>query len=210
MDVSQLRRNYKRGSLEESDVPADPMELFQRWLEAAQAADLLEPNAMILATVSSSGLPSARAVLLKGLDERGFVFYTNYESRKGHEIAENPNVALVFNWLGLERQVRVEGTASRIPREETEAYHKTRPHGSQLGEWVSPQSREIESRAVLDERLAEYEAKYPDDVPLPEFWGGYRVAPRALEFWQGRENRLHDRFRYTRQGSAWSRVRLAP
>lgn len=210
MDLGALRRNYDKGVLDERDMPDDPLPLFRRWLEDAQTAGLLEPNAMILATVGTGGVPSARAVLLKGQDERGFVFYTNYESRKGQEIAANPNVALVFNWLGLERQVRVEGVASRLTYAESEVYHKTRPHGSQLGEWVSPQSRVIESRALLDERLAEYEAKYPVDVPLPEFWGGFLVAPNAVEFWQGRENRLHDRFRYTRRGDGWGRERLAP
>lgn len=210
MDLGALRRNYDKGVLDERDMPDDPLPLFRRWLEDAQTAGLLEPNAMILATVGTGGVPSARAVLLKGQDERGFVFYTNYESRKGQEIAANPNVALVFNWLGLERQVRVEGVTSRLTYAESEVYHKTRPHGSQLGEWVSPQSRVIESRALLDERLAEYEAKYPVDVPLPEFWGGFLVAPNAVEFWQGRENRLHDRFRYTRRGDGWGRERLAP
>lgn len=210
MDLGSLRRSYGKGALDERDMPAEPLSLFRRWLEEAQKAEVLEPNAMILATVGAGGMPSARAVLLKGQDERGFVFYTNYESRKGLEIAENPNVALVFNWLGLERQVRVEGVASRLSYEASVAYHKTRPHGSQLGEWVSPQSRVIENRAVLEARLVEFEAKYPNEVPLPAFWGGYRVAPHALEFWQGRENRLHDRFRYSRKVDRWLLERLAP
>lgn len=208
--LADLRRNYTRGSLDRDDLDPDPTLQFRAWMHDAQAAELPEPNAMILATVSASGQPSARAVLLKGLDERGFIFYTNYESRKGFEIAANPQVALVFNWLELERQVRVEGRAVKLPREDSEAYHKSRPYGSQLGEWVSPQSRVVESRAVLERRLEEVAARFPDEVPLPDFWGGYAVAPSALEFWQGRPNRLHDRFRYVRDGDSWQLERLAP
>jgi pyridoxamine 5'-phosphate oxidase len=210
-DLAALRRNYTRGSLEPQDLHPDPVEQFRRWLDEAQhTPELPEPNAMILATVGAAGQPSARAVLLKGLDARGFIFYTNYESRKAQELTANPKAALVFNWLALERQVRVEGSVSRLPRAESEAYHRTRPHGSQLGEWVSPQSRVIDSREVLEAHLAEFEAKFPGEVPLPDFWGGFVVAPHLLEFWQGRPNRLHDRFRYRREAAAWRLERLAP
>ena len=211
VDLPDLRKNYTRGSLDEADLHPNPLEQFRVWLEEARTApDLPEANAMILATVSASGQPSARAVLLKGLDERGFSFYTNFESRKAQELAANPKAALVFNWLALERQVRVEGEVRRLPRDESEAYHKTRPHGSQLGEWVSPQSRVIENRTVLEARLAEFETKFPDEVPLPDFWGGLVLRPRLLEFWQGRPNRLHDRFRYLREAAGWRLERLAP
>lgn len=211
MDLAGLRENYTKGSLDETALHPEPLEQFRVWLEDAKSApDVTEPNAMILATVSASGQPSARAVLLKGLDARGFSFYTNYESRKAQELAANPKAALVFNWLTLERQVRVEGEVSKLPRRESEAYHQTRPHGSQLGEWVSPQSRVIENREVLEVRLAKFGAKFPDEVPLPDFWGGLVLRPRVLEFWQGRPSRLHDRFRYTREARGWRLERLAP
>lgn len=210
MELAELRRHYSQGRLDETDLPDEPLTLFRHWFKDAQDAGVLEPNAMVLATVSKEGFPSARAVLLKGLDERGFSFYTNYESRKGQEIAENPKVALVFNWLALERQVRVEGVASRLLKSASEAYFKTRPHGSRLSALTSPQSQVIENRGVLESKLAELEAQYQDDVPLPEFWGGYLVAPRVIEFWQGRSNRLHDRLRYSQQDERWHRERLAP
>ena len=214
MNLADLRRNYTQGTLNKRDLNADPLEQFRAWLDAAQGApedgNMLEPNAMTLATVDASGQPSARIVLLKGLDERGFIFYTNYESRKAHELTANPKVALVFNWLALERQVRVEGTVSKLPKAESEAYHQSRPHGSQLSEWASPQSQVVGSRAVLEARLREVEAEFPGEVPLPDFWGGFVVKPERLEFWQGRPNRLHDRFRYTRQAAGWGLERLAP
>lgn len=210
-DLAALRQNYSKGNLDEDMLAADPLEQFRRWLDEARSTpNLPEPNAMILATADAAGQPSARAVLLKGLDARGFIFYTNYESRKAQELAANPKADLVFNWLVLERQVRIEGEVGRLPRAESEAYHKTRPYGSRLGEWVSPQSRVIESREVLGARLREFEAKFPGEVPLPDFWGGLIVAPRLLEFWQGRPNRLHDRFRYAREAAGWRLERLAP
>lgn len=211
MDLADLRETYTKGSLNREDLHPDALEQFRVWLdEARRAPDLPEPNAMILATVSAAGQPSARAVLLKGLDARGLTFYTNYESRKARELTANPKAALVFNWLALERQVRVEGVVSRLPRAESEAYHRSRPHGSQLGEWVSPQSRPIENREVLEARLGRFEERFPDVVPLPDFWGGLIVAPQTVEFWQGRPNRLHDRFRYLKEGEGWRLERLAP
>lgn len=210
VDLASLRRSYEKGALDLGDLAADPLKQLRGWLDDAKAAEVLEPNAMTLATASADGKPSARVVLLKGLDERGLTFYTNYESRKGREIAGNPNVALVFNWLGLERQARFEGTAARLPYAESEAYHQTRPRGSQLGEWASPQSRVVRSREVLEANLQAAEARFPGEVPLPEFWGGFVVRPERAEFWQGRPNRLHDRFRYTRGAEGWTVERLAP
>lgn len=211
VDLADLRKNYTRGNLDREDLNPDPLEQFRVWLEDAKnTPDLPEPNAMILATVGASGQPSARAVLLKGVDDRGLIFYTNYESRKAQELAANPKAALVFNWLVLERQVRVEGEVSRLPRDESEAYHRTRPRGSRLGEWASPQSRVIENRRMLEARLAAFEAQFPGEVPLPDFWGGLVLRPRLLEFWQGRPNRLHDRFRYLREDRGWRLERLAP
>ncbi len=211
MDLADLRENYTKGSLTRKDLHPDALRQFRTWLDTARSVpELPEPNAMTLATVDAAGQPSARVVLLKGLDERGLVFYTNYESRKARELTANPRVALVFNWLALERQVRFEGVAERLPHAESAAYHRSRPHGSQLSEWVSPQSRVVENREVLEARLREFEAKFPDEVPLPDFWGGFVVAPKRAEFWQGRPNRLHDRFRYTREGESWQLERLAP
>ena len=211
MSIADLRQNYTLKTLELNTLNPDPVEQFRTWLDEAIHAQLLEPNAMTLATVDEKGQPSARVVLLKGLDERGFVFYSNYESRKAQEIAGNAKVALVFNWLGLERQVRIQGVVREVSREESLAYFKSRPHGSQLGAWASHQSRVIQGREVLEERLAELQNKYNEgEVPLPPFWGGYRVKPHTIEFWQGRPSRLHDRFLYSLEGEAWRIERLAP
>ena len=211
MSIADLRRNYTLAGLRRVELEADPIQQFQKWLQQAVGAQLLEPTAMTLATADQNRRPSARIVLLKGLDERGFIFFTNYESRKGRELAENPNASLVFYWAELERQVRASGTASRISRGESEKYFKSRPRGHQLGAWVSTQSDVISRRAVLEERLKQLGAKYPGDVPLPPYWGGYVLSPVEIEFWQGRPNRLHDRFRYTRQpDNTWLIERLAP
>jgi pyridoxamine 5'-phosphate oxidase len=207
-----MRSEYMRAVLVEGDVDPDPVVQFGRWFDDANAADLVEPSAMTLATAGADGVPSARMVLLRGVDQRGFVFYTNYESRKAAELAANPRAALVFWWGELQRQVRVEGRVQRTSHEESAAYFRTRPPGSRLGAWASPQSRVIPGRAVLDERVAELEARHPDgDLPLPPFWGGYRLVPEVIELWQGRPNRLHDRLRYTRApGGGWRIERLAP
>ena len=210
-NVADLRKEYTRAGLTESDVASDPVEQFRRWFDEALEADLHEPNAFVLATATRDGLPSARVVLLKGLDERGFVFYTNYEGRKGRELEENPRAALLFYWGELERQVRVEGTVSRTSEEESDAYYASRPRGSRLGAWASEQSRVVEGREVLESRIGDLEAEYEGrEVPRPPFWGGYRVEPEAIEFWQGRENRLHDRIVYRRESGRWKTERLQP
>ena len=206
-----MRSEYTRAALAEADVDADPVVQFGRWFEQAEQAGLLEPHAMTLATATPDGRPSARMVLLRGFDERGFCFYTNYESRKAAELAANPRAALVFWWDKLERQVRIEGTVERTSRAESEAYFASRPPGSQLSAAASPQSRVIADRAVLERRAAELATAVPDgQVPLPDFWGGYRLAHEVVEFWQGRPNRLHDRLRYRRVGDIWRIERLAP
>ncbi len=209
--IARLRREYVRAGLRESDAEEVPIEQFRRWFDEALAADLHEPNAMTLATATPDGRPSARVVLLKGFDERGFVFYTNYEGRKAMELEINPYCALVFYWGELERQVRVEGRVSRVPDEESDAYFAGRPRGSQLGAWVSEQSRPVRDRGALEDRLHELEAEYEGrEVPRPPFWGDYRVEPETVEFWQGREDRLHDRLRYRRSDGLWRRERLQP
>jgi len=209
--LARLREEYTGSGLRESDADPDPIEQFRGWFEQALAADLHEPNAMTLATATPGGSPSARMVLLKGFDERGFVFYTNYEGRKAEELEANPRAALVLYWGELRRQVRVEGGVSRLPDAESDAYFAGRPRGSQLGAWASEQSRPVSDRGVLEQRLRELEANYEGhDVPRPPFWGGYRVEPETIEFWQGRENRLHDRMVYRRSDGQWRRERLQP
>jgi len=206
-----MRSDYTREALAEADVDADPVVQFRRWFEQATEAGLLEPTAMTLATATRDGRPSARMVLLRGFDERGFCFYTNYESRKGVELAANPRAALVFWWGELQRQIRIEGRVEPTPREESEAYFHSRPPGSQLSAAASPQSKVIDSRAVLERRVAQLATGLPDgQMPLPDFWGGFRLAHEVVEFWQGRPNRLHDRLRYRRAGGIWTIERLAP
>jgi pyridoxamine 5'-phosphate oxidase len=187
------------------------MRQFARWFGDAHRAELLEPNAMTLATATPDGEPSARIVLLKGADERGFAFFTDYRSRKGQDLEANPRAALVFHWGELERQVRITGAVSRVSREESEAYFRSRPRGSRLGAWTSQQSSVIPSREALEERLGKMAARFDgSDVPLPPHWGGFRVRPDTIEFWQGRESRLHDRIRYVREGGVWRIERLSP
>jgi len=189
----------------------DPIAFFQRWFADARATGIYLPESMTVATASADGAPAARMMLLKGVDERGFVFYTNYESRKGGELAANPRAALVFHWAVLQRQVRVEGVVERLTEVESAAYFHTRVRGSRIGAWASRQSAELASRDELDRRVREYEERFAgQDVPLPPFWGGFRLTPQVIEFWQGRVNRLHDRVRYTRQPSGWSVIRLYP
>ena len=189
----------------------DPIAFFQRWFDDAKQSGILFPDAMTVATSTTDGAPSARTMLLKGVDDRGFVFYTNYNSRKSHELEKNSKAALVFHWPSLERQVRVEGAVTRIPKEESAAYFATRTRGSRIGAWASDQSSELESRAALEQRASEYENKFPGgDIPLPPFWGGFRLTPQSIEFWQGRLDRLHDRLRYQRTDGGWRVVRLSP
>ncbi|MFN4080308.1 MAG: pyridoxamine 5'-phosphate oxidase [Saprospiraceae bacterium] len=213
MDIASLRRNYSLQSLNESDVLQDPIEQFKRWFGEALDSQLPEPNAMVLST-ASSGRVQSRTVLLKGVDERGLIFYTNYESAKGRELIDNPQCALLFLWLELERQVRIEGRAERIPAAESEAYFQSRPRSSQIAAWASPQSAAISDRAALEDKVAEITETFKHDeaLPLPPFWGGFVVAPDRFEFWQGRESRLHDRIVYERIGGAsnWALKRLAP
>jgi pyridoxamine 5'-phosphate oxidase len=211
VSIADLRREYALARLDEKDVSRDPIAEFARWFAEAQAAEVEEPNAMVLATATPDGTPSARVVLLKGFDQRGFVFFTDYRSRKGAELEANPRAALVLHWSELERQVRITGDVTRTSAEESEAYYRSRPLGSRLGAWVSHQSQAIPSRDVLEGGLREVERRFAGgDVPLPPYWGGYRVGPGAIEFWQGRENRLHDRVRYVREGETWRIERLAP
>ncbi len=207
---ADVRREYALGGLAESDLAPDPFAMFQRWYHDAMTAALYEPNAMVVASVGPDGQPSARLVLLKTFTPEGWVFFTNLGSRKGVELRANPQVALLFPWHPLERQVRVDGTATELGRDEVEAYFRTRPRGAQLGAHASHQSREVASREELDDAWADAEASYPDDVPVPEEWGGFRVEPDTVEFWQGRPGRMHDRLVYRRDGDGWSVHRLAP
>ena len=207
---ADLRRNYDRDVLLEADAAADPMAQFAAWFEAALGGEIYEPNAMTLSTAGADGQPSSRMVLLKGYDPEGFVFYTNLESRKAQELAQNPRASLLFWWDRLHRQVRIEGTVVQVGAAEADVYFASRPHGSRIGAIASPQSRVIEGREVLEARVAELTARHPEDMPRPHHWGGYRLRPDQLEFWQGRPSRLHDRLRYTRSGGAWRMERLAP
>ncbi|MGP9020194.1 pyridoxamine 5'-phosphate oxidase [Streptomyces sp. BR1] len=209
-----MRRQYRTTLLDEEDLAATPMAQFARWFKEAVTAGLHEPNAMVVATATPDGRPSTRTVLLKAYDERGFVFYTNYTSRKARELAANPHISLLFPWHQIARQIIVTGTATQVPREETEAYFRTRPHGSQLGAWASAQSTVIASRDVLTHQYEELSTQYPEggpEIPVPPHWGGYRVVPETVELWQGHENRLHDRLRYAAEApGAWRVERLSP
>lgn len=210
--LARARREYEAHGLDIADVDADPIVQFTRWFADVESLGYFEPHAMVVATVDAAGWPAARTVLLKGVDHRGFVFYTNYRSAKGRAIDATGRAALTFNWSEVRRQVRVAGAASRVSAEESDAYFRTRPRGSQLGAWASDQSEVVASRAALDDRYAALDELYRDDpIPRPPHWGGYRVAPDEVELWQGRENRLHDRLRYVRaDGDAWTLHRIAP
>jgi pyridoxamine 5'-phosphate oxidase len=231
MALADIRREYVQEELRRADLDANPLAQFNQWFAQAASGSRwrkigialyklwhamlghtpIDVNAMVLATVDKPGRPSSRAVLLKGADERGFIFFTNYDSRKGHELADNPNAALTFYWPDLERQVCVAGGVGKLPQAESEAYHQSRPKGSRLAVWASNQSSVVADRAALDKRWNEMAAKFPGDVPLPPYWGGYVLKPERIEFWQGRLNRLHDRFCYTRQpDNSWKLERLAP
>ncbi|VWC13381.1 pyridoxamine 5'-phosphate oxidase [Burkholderia lata] len=211
--LADLRINYSRASLDEADVAHDPFAQFDRWFKEALAAKLPEPNTMTLATVGDDGRPSARIVLIKGVDERGFVFFTNYESRKGRDLAAHPQAALLFYWIELERQVRIEGRIEKTSAEESDRYFASRPLGSRIGAWASEQSTVIDSRATLEAQEKAVSERYGDNPPRPPHWGGYRLVPDSIEFWQGRPSRLHDRLLYTRDADTspgWSISRLSP
>jgi pyridoxamine 5'-phosphate oxidase len=216
--ISRIRTLFTLGKgvvqgLSEAAAGHDPIALFGTWMADANQSGMRLPNAMTVATCTKDGLPSARMMLLKGFDEHGFVFYTNYESRKADELYQNPQAALVFHWSALERQVRIEGTVEKVSAEESDAYFRTRPRGSRLGAWASAQSSVLDHRSELEKQFREYKQKFGgDEVPLPPFWGGFRLAPRRIEFWQGRMDRLHDRLRFTREGggAGWTVARLYP
>lgn len=211
VNISSLRNEYTRSSLNTESVDESPFMQFGKWFEESQKLAILEPNAMILATANSLGEVSQRTVLLKGFDQLGFVFFTNYTSNKAKQIEENPRVSLLFQWLPLERQVIISGIAQKTTREESEAYFKSRPYQSQLGAWASQQSSHVPSRQFLEDQLELYKSKYPEGtVPLPDFWGGYRVIPNSFEFWQGRPSRLHDRIVYQIADGLWKTKRLSP
>ncbi len=210
MDLTALRRDYKHARLDETDIRQEPVEQFRLWLEEALKAELDEPYAMTLATVDGAGQPSARIVLLRGADAKGFAFFTNYDSRKGNELAAKDRAALLFFWAPLERQVRVEGRVVRVSDAESDDYFARRPRGSCIGAWASPQSAVIPDRQWLEQRVERYNREHGENVPRPPNWGGYRLVPERFEFWQGRESRLHDRLVYNRSADGWTVERLAP
>jgi pyridoxamine 5'-phosphate oxidase len=210
MNIADLRKSYEKAELNEHASEANPLKQFEQWLQEAIAAEVPEPNAMTLATVGSDLRPSTRVVLIKGCDERGIVWYTNYDSRKGRELAGNPFAALQFHWVELERVVRIEGRVEKVSDEESDAYFNSRPLDSRIGAWASPQSQVIENRTVLVTNAAKYAAQFMLRPPRPPHWGGYRLVPTEWQFWQGRKSRLHDRLRYTQDGDQWLRERLAP
>jgi len=211
MTIADIRTEYRRHSLAEQDVAADPIAQFTRWFDEAVNAAVVEPNAMCLATATPDAYPSARMVLLKGFDARGFVFYTDYRSRKGQELADNPHASLCFFWAELERQVRINGAVQRVSRAESDEYFQSRPLPSRVGAWTSHQSMVLTDRSILEQELAANETRFAGGhVPLPEHWGGFRIVPEELEFWQGRESRLHDRIQFRREAGVWVKRRLSP
>lgn len=210
-NVAQLRRDYNKEALTESEVRDNPIEQFNQWFKKALSVDLLDPNAMTLSTATNDGVPSSRTILLKGVDKEGFRFYTNYKSRKGQELADNPRAALCFYWPPLERQVRIEGEVQKVSRNESETYFHQRPRQSQISAWASEQSSKVASREELISRFKEIEKRFEGaEVPLPEFWGGYLLKPSRIEFWQGRVGRMHDRICYEKEKGSWTMYRLAP
>ena len=210
-EIAAMRQDYTIGELLESSASPEPWELFSSWFEIARNAKILEPNAMILSTVTQDGQPTSRVVLLKDFDQSGLVFFTNYLSQKGEQLAHNPRASILFWWESLQRQIRIEGEVVKIDEEESDTYFQSRPYGSRLGAWVSEQSQKIVDRTVLEKRQIEFEKKFAEgNVPRPDHWGGYRLTPNKFEFWQGRSNRLHDRLLYQMQQDAWTRARLAP
>ncbi len=212
LNIADIRKDYKLAALDEETVGYDPIAFFTKWFSQAEAAQITEINAMTLATADSNGIPHARIVLLKGLEKSNFVFFTNYDSSKGKEITENPHAALVFFWKELERQVRIEGVIGKIPASESDTYFNSRPAGSRIGAWASPQSREIADRNILDVNYARYEEEFSKiEIPRPSHWGGYKVIPNRIEFWQGRSSRMHDRIVFSKnETEKWERSRLAP
>ena len=205
-----LRVSYEQGELNESDVSHNPLDQFNTWLQEAIKNEVPEPNAMVLATVNKDGQPGARNVLLKSADDNGFIFFTNKNSDKASDLKQNPYCTLLFSWISQHRQVIVKGKAEEISREESNTYFQTRPYGSRISAWVSEQSQVIKSREVLETKVKEFMDKYPENVPMPDYWGGYLVKPESIEFWQGRPSRLHDRIRFTKKGNTWTIERISP